>query len=492
MHPKQAPVAVLVLFAVSSFLQTSGCSQTFATGIADREASSDEVPGFSVAKGQELSTVPNTWYCVSPWSDDPTKEGQGMELFAWRLFIALNWPGTFTSPKHTWQPVATLDQLNRPGVYPRWESWDSPRGVHGKLSPLQQLVRQDPDRSGWACDDGCLKDTLVGPGFSTRQGHELVYAQNGHEVLYEIRVDASWVEAVRRRIEHREQESLLAYPVLSFTHGQCQGQGPGREGDLYHHPGTMAVKLAWRQLSDVEEASGRFLRRRARRPELCPVEFPSCEVTLGLVGFHVTQKSNHYDAWIWSTFEHVDNLSSSNGVHAPSFHDPTCNESTCCSNASQKDPASGLCRTQITRITPIAPMTQALNQKTRAWLKNQNSVLQNYELIGVQYEPFKDREPDGPKPTPKTLRNSVIETYMIGGTTPSCRSSREPCGPGPQQETPSCMGCHHTARKHDFSFIPGNYLCNCDDRRWWIGDQECHRLEVFCKSPVQDPVREEP
>ncbi|MGK3991436.1 hypothetical protein WME99_50775 [Sorangium sp. So ce136] len=497
--------AMFTLLAVAACLTVNGCRLVGPTDPRNTSVVVKSAPGvpFFEASGFELFNVPVTWYCVSPWSDDRSQERRGIELFAWRLFIALNWPGR-APDDGPWKAERELSKLNSPGVYPRWNSWYTPGQIHDEVVSGSSYV--PPGRggpSGWRCDGDCLLNTLAlskgerMPGVAgqpSTTSPRLVYDQNGQAVRYEIRLDETWHETLMTALGLTEDDEdteelargLRGQPMsINFKHGQCLGQGPGA-GDSYDTPGATEIKLAWKTLSEEEIKSGRFLQRLAS-PGSSSGGAGGHKVTLGLVGFHIAHKSKPYANWIWSTFEHVDNVVPAEAPGGPSFNDPTCDASTCRPNASKQVQVNGstLCRTQITRVEPIPLEVQELNARARAWLQSNSTVLQYYQLVGVQYNQY-----DGSKPEPATLRNSVIETYMVGSGTSHMGASRGPCDIEPEATQSSCIGCHSEVRNDDFSFVVTRSLCNCEDRKnRWIGDTNCELLGVSSKCETDAPSR---
>jgi hypothetical protein len=192
------------------------------------------------------------------------------------------------------------------------------------------------------------------------------------------------------------------------------------------------------------------------------------------------QKTNLY-RWIWSTFEHVNNLVPAEGARAALFNDPDCHD--CLPNTSQRRPGS-VCKTQITRTTPIPEDVEALNEVARKWLKANDTVLQHYQLIDVQFDP--EPESDGPEEfEPSELRNPLIETYHVVG-----RPKSGQCGPEPRDFTApaSCEGCHSGAQV-DRSFVIKNALCKCDDPTRRLGKdvcgvEKCDLLGIPCPPPA--------
>jgi hypothetical protein len=453
-------VAMIVsaVLAGGAFLTVSMCINPVAVGSATQEALPEGAAPFPFALA-DLATPPRAWYCLFPRTQDPVKERRGMELFAWRLFIALNWPGRV---EEEWMPDVNMDLLNTPSRYPRWASWHTPRTLYKSLADCDTPI--EPPAPNWSCDDDCLVNSIEAKGSDiSSSSHRCVYDQNGRAVHYEIRLaQDGWVDILRDTLCDPEYTG----GSFGFRYGQCAGKA----FDEFDVEAATAVKLAWKVLSNEERESHRFLQRVARVSSVCPPDGSAAsEATLGLVAFHITHKSSRYGHWVWSTFEHVDNLEPAEGAKAASFHDPSCVD--CLPNASQRAPGRG-CRTQIARTTPISGEVQELNASARKWLRAEKTVLQYYQLIGVQY--ISDT---GSPATPEELRNPLLETYQVVGRPRPMECMPEP---EPVEEPSSCLGCHSTA-KVDFSFVPERSLCNCKDKKPWIGDEKCQDLGIVCQ-----------
>jgi hypothetical protein len=205
-------------------------------------------------------------------------------------------------------------------------------------------------------------------------------------------------------------------------------------------------------------------------------------VTLGLVGFHIAHKTKGQPQWVWSTFEHVDNLAAPPG-DKPTFNDPGC--ANCAANnrplppnvsvpaepdkpdTAPKEPylwsesppyarSNQRIPTQIQRTTAIKAQTTSLNQEWQQALRNasSDSVWQYYQLISTQWptKPFA-RQPgqlpgagaDNPtvaeyegEPAPAILANVPLETY--------------------NQQTSSCIVCHSRAFTTNGDYADFSYL----------------------------------
>jgi hypothetical protein len=423
------------------------------------------------------------------------------DALSWQSFIALNWPRTARG-----EPAAMLTD---PGSL-FWETYSesyevfkpegAPPDPYG--SPRQTLPPIDPTE-------------LVNRGNDVleAQGHRLLFNlsstgnlnvldevnqafssplwdQNGNVVHYEVllnRVEYDYITQnelynLQGQVAFFAQHGAAQFPAGSFTSGA---------------EGAIEIKLAWRVLTDADIRS-RYL----TRPAFIIAGEPASwvEVQAGLVGMHIANKTESSPQWIWSTFEHVDNLNvdaslafgpdGASHPKAPSFYDPSCEY--CPVNVLPKPDADSRYKTQVSRAVEIPKATAAFNAEMQALLAGIGSPLQYYELINTQWptEPSAPPAPidvfpenitnkSGGKPAPVFLTNSVMETYFQsgasaqrsvqlvvdgqdagtipstnGGNTPLehaegfCGSVGDDCGDAGQNlvlSTESCMGCHSSA-----------------------------------------------
>jgi hypothetical protein len=210
------------------------------------------------------------------------------------------------------------------------------------------------------------------------------------------------------------------------------------------------------------------------------IDPPCLQKTLGLVGFHVVHKTVSRPQWIWTSFEHVDNVPEEKEVVARdsdpighklkssyNFYDPSCHADECPANETPPRPwdpdptnelqfrrtanGSVLFNSQIVRKNSLTDDTNSINDQFHAILGK--TVWNNYMLIGTQWpsattctkdqsllqdapSPFTDfdKQPDmNCAPTPIFLANSTLETFSQGEV-PLASSS--------------CMACHGNATSY--------------------------------------------
>ena len=383
---------------------------------------------------------------VDSGATDPSANFNALQrsanVFSWQEFLALEWPalagvrGVPDTAKsfadlgprvwETWKEESEvyLSAGAPPKAWNDWERAPSPcgDGVERVLFRTEKIDDVLDASVQAAAADGTLPPTLTD--------------QRGAVVRYEIRMNRVLFDyVVRNRLFNADVQALAK--TVQFPDG------------------AMLVKAAWREVSAADEkryhtviacvcekdAAGRLVRCVKRR--------------MGLVGLHVTQKTPSAPQWIWSTFEHVENVPGHAGVATYSFNDPRCplcprNRQTPRGTANQmvrsapiphSDPECAL------RTAAIDNVRQMNDDVARA-LRRNGSVFANYELVDTQW-PLPQ---SGAAPAPSTafavrpvvLANTTMESFV--------------------QPTSTCMGCHSTARtvnanqfvSADFSFTLNN------------------------------------
>ncbi len=370
-------------------------------------------------------------------------------VFSWRQLIALSWPAR---GGRRGEPAAGLP-LAAPG--PRvWQTWKEAYEIY-RPRGRRPAAWNTPQRLPGAC--GGRAPALA----RTSKVSDVV-----DQVLQALPADATLPSTIKDqqgrlvRYEIRLNRTLFEYIVARRLH---DGRVQARADEIDFPDGSQLVKAAWREL-DAEPA-GRFL-----ETEACVCATPAdCRVTrMGLAGFHLMTKTASAPRWIWSTFEHRDNIVSRDPSVA-SLNDPGCPPSRCPPNQQTADGVP----TQLARVVPVpdrAPRCEVLdgalddvarlNDDMERALRRAGSPLASYELIGTQWP-----VPEGGA-RPRVLANTTMETFS--------------------QETSTCLGCHAMARTlrpdravgADFSFTlnnaeprPARSRCqvvegsgSCDDR----------------------------
>jgi hypothetical protein len=360
-----------------------------------------------------------------------------VDAFAWNSFVALNWPANpATCSGDTTRSIGA----SGPRV---WESYlrDSDIFVSAG-SPAAWCAPTVRQRLAGARPFGSHSKVSAAvaaalPGIAEAVGGVLT-DQNGRFVRYEIVVNQDEYNYLTAPGNDLWQKSAQQGKTINFPQGP--NDKPSRCGAAPCGPvGAMEIKAAWKVLSVSEIASGRFYTTQgtvfndgngSASPGVNPV-------TLGLVGLHIMHKTPTQANWFWSTFEQVDNTTSS-------FFDPNCpacpaNQQTAASPYTELAPNGTPINkgVQVVRTNSIAA-TDSSAPPLNSWYQSllAGTVWANYQLISTQWATG-----GAPKGTPAVLANTTLETYI--------------------QKDSSCLGCHGNMAKTavgtpaDFSFLLG-------------------------------------
>lgn len=408
-----------------------------------------------------------------PCQEDVSTNGQeiytldnlqrGFDFYSWRTFIALNSPADGTS----------IEQA-KPNTRTRWEDGNNFKELLDVMLPASQQPPKWPtDRAGMEAErkrlmpEECLEADRKAPGrmivkmieesFNEPFKTGPLIDQQGHYAIFDILMNRQMFQYIREN--HLYSKALQAGNSglsVDFPPGDRSGAGT---------LGAFMLKVSWKILSPQEIAAGNFHMVDAlvlmppntkRRPRFCLPE------TLGLVGFHAVHKTLTRPQWIWTTFEHVNNVPDSQEVATGklngryNFYNADCK--ACEVNATpprpwDPDPDLGLrfrsddsFKSQIVRKIPLTNGSRNMNRIFQAMLSN--TVWKNYMLVSTQWpsafsctqlhssntpKPQTDfvKQPDMTcSPAPAFLANSTLETYSQGKI-PLASSS--------------CIACHGNA-----------------------------------------------
>lgn len=334
--------------------------------------------------------------------------------YAWREFLALNWPvkdGERGTPdcnkalgsdsETVWQSFKTTDELflkNAADPGP-WNSPEMPKVLHytskaNASLPLEESIAQAV--GGWLID---------------QNKNPTYYAISVNETSYNYVVSNQYYNA-----ELVSKASNVSFPS-----------------------GALEIKAAWKILQGGDDPK-RFFKQRALVENFDSDGKPTGTTTeqlVGLVGMHIVYKAEGYPQWLWATFEQVDNIVGPHGTG--SYYNPKCSGEYCEPNISPKKSGQPFdSPNQVNRVTPITE--QVSNQNSHWQSIVADTPFRYYQLIVPQW-PSDPNNPGNPQgtPTPGVAANVTMESYI--------------------QPTSSCMDCHSTARvpgdsvKSNYSFI---------------------------------------
>lgn len=388
------------------------------------------------------------------------------DQFSWNTFIALNWPaivsdsvrGVAKDPNQ----IGKFRKTAKPGnpytaVWQTYKSADElfGQGANRPTPWNSSVVAQTP------CESGSNQFSMIAKGGNVFSdiNESLAYPlidQNKNYVYFNVRYNEVQYNFVRGEDDNT---STWLYLRRNLT------ENINMPASTKDKVGSMMLKSAWKILSPEEIASQKFFMTQASI--VTDPNTGACDTTntLGLVAMHIAQKVDSFPEWVWSTFEHIDNVPGDN-PHATSysFNNGTDSPSTLDNGFANKPPNKSpdlqpkdeRIPVQVTRFNKVPTSTQETNQKYQKALKG--TVWENYLLVFTQWptQPktfaiYQSTLPNFEQATyPKysgspfpqdSVTNTVIETYF--------QSSASAIGAFGN----SCMSCHYQgASQYDFSW----------------------------------------
>jgi hypothetical protein len=216
----------------------------------------------------------------TPWSEpqDSVAARDHGDEYAWRLFVALNWPADAIARR---ADAAAHFGDDKPVV---WESWQNAATVY----------RADGADPGAWTPGGTTPLPATHERFETTSLKDL---PNARHVVNGVMVP--WVdplESAKRLTEIRMNRAAYEYiraRELYSIEGQLRAVAAGAVRFPY---GVKEVKAKWRPISPVE---------RGRYHTLNVTLADGTQRLYGLTALHIASKD--LPNWFWATFEHVDN-----------------------------------------------------------------------------------------------------------------------------------------------------------------------------------------
>jgi hypothetical protein len=376
---------------------------------------------------------------------------RGFDFFSWLTFAALNAPADGSAIVDSrpdaptkWEDPAHFIQLADVmlphGAVPKWDERHIPAACQSQHRPGMMVIQMIEETFNQPFKTGPLID------------------QRGNYALFDILMNSAMFDYITMHHLYNKAEQSESTLKIDFPAGDSSKADSG----------AIMLKVSWRILEgDDDPKKFHTVDALVSMPASPNASEPPCVLkTLGLVGFHAVHKTKNRPQWIWSTFEHVDNVPEQREVdsrhlrHTYNFFDPSCELNKCPINETpphpwDPDPALKLkfhnsFNSQIVRVIPLTQEVRSLNRQFQNALGN--GVWKNYMLVSTQWpsdfgctqkhsKPFQPPAPDPStdfekqpdmtcSPAPTFLANSTLETYSQG-TVPLASSS--------------CMACHGNA-----------------------------------------------
>lgn len=402
----------------------------------------------------------------APADATPEQVRPYFDWFSWESFIALNWPASSVGRGNPDQPANPSVFTSMTNTTPvtwstykaNWELFNQydkrPTPWNDYAVPYAPSVCPEAaptDKQLIMVTKGDTELDDIGQAFSFP-----LVDQQSNFVYYEVRYNQPQYDWIRGQ---DDQPATWLYLMQNLPPGTVVALPPNAQnsGD------SIMLKAAWRNLSGMQST----LRQRYYTVNAWVYNSQTNQCTqqpMGLVGFHIAQKTKEFPQWIWSTFEQVDNVPPKVDNVPSSFNNGTDNPPTgtqgfanrpTYSSAGQLPPTAT--PTQVVRLNPI-PTTPAgastvdVNNAFHAALP-QNSVWRYYQLIITQWpsDPSSFKAPANRGVYPEDCGgafpvngavNTTLETYF--------QSAQLTAGSFGN----SCMSCHFNAGTglRDFSW----------------------------------------
>lgn len=380
--------------------------------------------------------------------------------FSWRSFIALNWPAALGADGIPLRGVPDTQASIADGATrtKTWETWKAAWELFKKT--LDPTPFDNYDAYPAVCPEASTAKAWQRFFVMTSKTDSLIdelneafsgplIDQNRNYVRYEIKLNETEYNTIR------DNRWFIASNLPAQVVFTSSVQAP------IAIRGAIELKAAWRELIQGQDDLNRYFWTDAFLLE--PGQPMTCrQARMGLIGLHIVHKVSPYREWVWSTFEHVDNVPGSakalgsmyslnNGTAIPAtvngfYYPPTPGKPPEKLVPGKELPdKSDVRRTpvQVTRFTPVRADTQQINAAYQQLLHG--TPLEFYQALPTQWPSVRHGalfKADGNYPAdsgnPFPLRhvaNTSAETYFQNsGAT-------------------SCMECHYQTANTDFSWV---------------------------------------
>lgn len=380
------------------------------------------------------------------------------DVYSWNTFIALNWPpgpdgnadpskklGQNGDNDTVWEHYRDVSDIFLPGG--ARPTWNGPVSIPDACKPLYKGNPEVVMQVG----KNLLTPTVVSAMSQPFNTGPLI-DQKGVFTRFQIVVNKTMFDYILTNSLYSKAGQKAFTPPVNFTSGSIDNNGKTLV------EGAIMVKTAWRVIAPADKARFHSDEVLVYTPASENPKYPArCTMqTVGLVGMHIGHKTQSAPQWLWSTFEHVDNVPTDADVKSGklkakyNYYDPKCK--TCPVNQVPPRPWNptkvSAFHSQIVRMNqfnlPIyANSAAARNAAAQQLLRgvNPKSVWANYQLVSTMW-PTDPKQPFG-APAPTFLANTTLETY-IQGTVPNVSSN--------------CIECHSNATMtvpvaSDFTYV---------------------------------------
>ncbi len=379
--------------------------------------------------------------------------------FGWWQFVSLNWPSEgdyFGTPGSTapvqWETYITADELYPPnGVRP--PAWEQV----GRKLPADVLKK----------DKRMSEATLFLTATSKFRDHPMIVLDSSNEEEAHPEFGPAWLGAQNGTNlwytihMNRDEYNFIVNNGYYNANTQCDSAAAGvpvvfPEGQYNGPTGAVEIKSAWMEVTDPDNK--KWLTYKLSKAVVLDASTGEYRFTLvALVGLHILQKTASQPQWVWTTFEHEnnvpdgDNPSTSYNLYNANCQPKILNIPAGCSNTGGPDtigcepnkaPGYYLCKgagpvpIQVTRRFPIPDTSRLITNTLHNFIRQKypESIWLHYKLINVLWS----QAPPPPPPTQPV--NAPVKTTGMQPLEPVANTTMETYI---QRQT--CTGCHRYA-----------------------------------------------
>ena len=408
---------------------------------------------------------------------------QDLAVFAWREFIALNWPSV--DPAATGKrgrPDTTADFVSikkgADGSFPLlvWQTYRHKNELFpadGKTDPSfnskMPTYKYKLGGSGTLtpADPGNTLSLFNNLDESSQIGLCTMYAHNTTRIVYEAKVNRGmfdYANASKLTSCDGNGHCPTLVTAIANTKGNLAAYGgicampKGAPGPVVMLPcgdasvagdageGAIEVKAAWRALTQKEIDGGHFYMRKViyySGQQFGPTTLQYHNAIYGLIALHIIHKTKSFPTFVFASWEQIDNYDDTNNRNSEDlrFHNIF---------GTPKPPPD----IPVTRAHPIHSQIPPVNDAVHAVFeaKDPGTIWQYYKLIGVQATPV-----NGPPPATAPidelsyyyLANIVVETNQAlqnftgkVGTNGKTAPAQNVFLNGASVQMGGCQGCH--------------------------------------------------
>ncbi|NEO57735.1 MAG: hypothetical protein F6K54_34535 [Okeania sp. SIO3B5] len=426
--------------------------------------------------------------------------------FAWKTFIALNWPADCNTREAFPEETKIGQKPDSPRV---WEFYSYPEEVF--LSKGQNPKDQDgklkyqfspPQCRPKANNEKLLKHLANMPNLGLLEGASKYKGEisildpdislvdrKGNYIMNEERINPIEVNQILKNDWYDAKNFKKFNSSDNLFKLVCSKKVDGYDSsnycNEYDNEGAIEIKAAWMVAQDMDEKEREkyYITKRAIDIDTEDGNKVPKIVDVALVGFHIFHKTS-YAGWVVATFEHIKNAPDNNDIEKQNntdenynLYDTNCAGKRCPGNnrvTAQEPYLWGLKETdksldnvtntiyamtnnrgkneaqvpsQITRENPIDIYEEKSNEKWQKLFKSMNAWPQFYQLIGVQW-----------LGNPGLLFTASDVSESLNGEEHLANVALEPF----DQKLSSCFKCHYRAKlpnsnaPADLSFLIGH------------------------------------